>query len=118
MNILFPFRFKNLEEVLRDSENQPKEFLYGADQLLSTKDNTVEYFLEPRGVRDTLFKKILFYFERPFSRRVKLGLPHEVVLCHRKEIKAASQVVCINDAISFAFLLFLVFYGIIANAGN
>lgn len=101
--ILFPFRFENLKAVINEPEKNPKEFMYGSYELTQKYDN-IDFFLEPRGQRNTLLKKILFYFEYPFSRIVKLGMPHEVYLCNRKKFNKVEKVLCINDAISFAVL--------------
>lgn len=108
MKITFPFRFTNLKKILENPLENPKDFLYGADQVL-TSHSEVDYYLEPRGQRNTLLKKALYYFERPFSRRTNLGMSHEVVLCHRNKFKLTEKVVCINDAISFAFLFWRMF---------
>lgn len=101
--ILFPFRFKNLEAVLSNPQENPKEFMYGAYGLLK-EGRQIDYFLEPRGKRDSLFKKFLYFFEKPVTLSIKLGMPHEIYLCHKEEYKIASKVVCINDAISLAVL--------------
>lgn len=101
--ILFPFRFRNLEDVISKPLENPKEFMYGSYELMQKYGN-IGFFLEPRGLRNTLLKKILFYFERPFSRIIVLGMPHEVYLCNSRKYTGVKKLVCINDAISFAVL--------------
>lgn len=101
--ILFPFRFQNLAAVFSNPQENPKEFMYGAYGLIK-EGLPIDYFLEPRGKRETLFKKFLYFFEKPVTLLLKLGMPHEVVLCHKDRFQHVSQVVCINDAISLAVL--------------
>lgn len=103
--ILLPLRARLLDEILKAPDKNPCEFLYGTYELHQKfPDLSVEYFLEPRALRDTLFKKLLYIFELPFNRMAKMGMPHEIYCCHRKSFVDAEKIFCINDAISFAVL--------------
>lgn len=101
--ILFPFRFNNLEEVLNDIDNQPKEFMYGCLELIK-KYPDIDFFNVQRGARNTLIRKCLYPFELIFNKVTQLGIPFEIYLENRKSIHHAEIIFCNNDAISFSML--------------
>ena len=102
--LLIPFRYNNLEEILKDIKNNPKEFLYGVYGILRKYPDRVEYFNSRYGKRDTILRRLLYFIEKPFSKFVKLGFPLEVYLENRSSFKYAKTVLCINDPISLAML--------------
>ena len=101
--VLFPFRNNKLEEILNDSENQPKEFMYGSLELLK-KNKHITFFNINRGKRSTILRKFLFIFEFIFVRKIRLGIPFEIFLEKINKYKDVDVIFCINDAISFSVL--------------
>jgi hypothetical protein len=67
--ILFPYRFKNLNDIFKNPEKNPKEFMYGMYELRKKNNYDIDYLLEPKG-KDN-FKRLLFigsYFLLYFRR--------------------------------------------------
>tara|TARA_Y100000590_G_scaffold470726_2_gene668712 strand:- start:25948 stop:26967 length:1020 start_codon:yes stop_codon:yes gene_type:complete len=85
-------------------EENPKEFLYGADQLI--KEGKVDALFVSKGKRNTLLRKLLYLIEKPVALTYYLGMPLEIVLENWGKVKRSSMIFCINDAISFAVLFF------------
>ena len=104
--ILFPFRFKNLNDVFDNPGNNPNEFLYGIAELKRNGKYVIDYFLEEKGRRDSLLRYCLWLIEQPFVRSTKLGIPFGIYLHNRNKFKNSDVVFCINDAISFSVLFF------------
>jgi len=98
------YRFALAGDVLSEMENNPKEFLYGADGLI--KEGKVDALFVSKGKRNTLLRKLLYLIEKPVAMLLYLGMPLEIVLENWSKVKKASVIYCINDAISFAVLFF------------
>ena len=64
----------------------------------------IGWFITVRGVRHTLLRKMLQPLENFFSRRVRLGLPFELVLENFYLVRKSRVIFCCCDPISFAFL--------------
>lgn len=102
--ILFVYRYNQLEEVLKhlDSTEYPKDFLYGMDFL---RDRLPVSWINIRQAeRRTLWRKLGFLVEKPFSLMTKLGMPLEVFVEFKKELGSADTILCVNDPISFGIL--------------
>jgi glycosyltransferase involved in cell wall biosynthesis len=106
--ILFPFRFNNLKIILKYPEKNPKEFMYGMYELKKKNIYIVDYLLEPRE-RGNLKRLLLWSFEQPFVKLVKLGIPFGIYWFHKKKYENIDTIVCINDAISFSILFWKIF---------
>ena len=106
--ILFPFRFDDLDVILKFPEKNPKEFMYGMYELKKKNIFIIDYLLEPRQ-RGKFKRLLLWLFEQPFVKIVKLGMPFGVYWFHKKKYKNIDTIVCINDAISFSILFWKYF---------
>lgn len=97
------FRFKIVESVLQNLDENPKEFLYGAAKLIA--HNRVNAVFSNKQ-RSTILRKLLYFVEKPFTKIYLLGMPLEIVFENFKEVRNSSVIMCVNDAISFAVLFF------------
>ena len=97
------FRFSNIQNVLKNFEASPKEFLYGTDSLI--KEKKIDFKFVAKGKRFNLLRKLLIFVEKPMTKIYFLGMPLEVVLENLKKCREAKFIFAVNDAISFAILL-------------
>lgn len=101
---LFVYRNNHLEEILKhlDSPDYPKDFLYGMNHL--GPGFFVHWINVRRGGRNTFWRKLSFFIEKPFCLITKLGLPLEIYAEFRKELEGNDRIICVNDPISFGVL--------------
>ena len=82
--ILFPYRFKNLNDIFKNPEKNPKEFMYGMYELRKKNNYDIDYLLEPKG-KDNFKRLLLWLIEQPFVKLVKIGIPFGIYWFHKKK---------------------------------
>lgn len=109
-NVLYVFRSSILSrrsETESESESgatHPREFLWASDQIESDRLNIVTVNA-PRAQKRNLIRLLFWMPDRLFSSLLGLGLPLEILVLFRKQLRRADLIMATNDQVSLALLV-------------